>query len=82
MLLACSTNGAARAVEVIAPSPLAAEGVIASQQVVMGEGASSSEPFVRRDPLTHISLLNDRAVLSRRGRGHSNGRPNRDEAFA
>ena len=64
----------ARAAFTVAPSPLAGEGMNASPQIVMGEGASSLNALLRRDPLTHHSSLNVLAALSRKGRGHIDSR--------
>jgi hypothetical protein len=60
---------AARRAPVVAPSPLEGEGKEAFQRIELGEGASSSNLFLRTKPLTHSVLVSDRAALSRRKSG-------------
>src|SRR5687767_2143146 len=45
-----------------------------SRQSKYARGSLRKKHFLRRVPLTHQTLLNLRAALSRRGRGHNNGR--------
>jgi hypothetical protein len=51
---------------VVAPSPLAGEGITEFQQWMMGEGLRT---FDKLEPLTHRSSLKCIHALSRRGRG-------------
>ena len=67
----------AREALVIAPSPLAGEGRIVLQRLVMGEGY---RPLVVLYPSPISALRSGRRALSRKGRGRNNARRARGAA--
>ena len=67
MAMASACKSCRRAALPLVPSPLAGEGTMGAHGCEWVRG-------LREQPLTHSSVWQQRTALSRKGRGHNNGR--------